>query len=110
MGGDMQPQGHVQVLLNLWLFGMNLQEAGDAPRFHHTGSSEPTGEAMTDGGRLHLESGVDPEVVRDLRRRGHRIEVTLGPFGGYQAIGYDAERDVYVGASDGRKDGQAAGF
>lgn len=110
MGGDMQPQGHVQVLCNLIDFGMNLQEAGDAPRFYHTGSSEPTGEVMRDGGRVALESGIGHEVRRALEGRGHRIEEMIGPFGGYQAILYDAEQDVYYGASESRKDGQAGGY
>jgi len=110
MGGDMQPQGHVQVLCNLLDFGMNLQEAGDAARFHHTGSSEPTGTQMTDGGVLALESGIPMEVRRALAKKGHRMRWAVGPFGGYQAILYDAERDLYVGASESRKDGQAAGY
>ena len=110
MGGDMQPQGHVQVLCNLIDFGMNVQEAGDAARFHHTGSSTPTGERMTDGGELHLESAIGEAVRAELRKRGHRIEHAVGPYGGYQAILYDAKRDLYVGASESRKDGQAAGY
>ena len=110
MGGDMQPQGHVQILCNVLDFGMNLQEAGDAPRFYHTGSSSPTGSVMTDGGILGLERGIGMEVRRDLARRGHRIQETVGRFGGYQAIGYDATRDVYVGASESRKDGCAMGY
>jgi gamma-glutamyltranspeptidase/glutathione hydrolase len=110
MGGDMQPQGHVQILCNLIDFGMNLQEAGDAPRFYHTGSSSPTGSAMTDGGVVALESGIDAEVRRELAKMGHRIEQMVGPFGGYQAIAYDAEHDTYYGASESRKDGQAAGY
>ena len=110
MGGDMQPQGHVQILCNLIDFGMNLQEAGDAARWYHTGSSEPTGEVMADGGRVAVESGVDPQVVRTLAQMGHRIEAMPGAFGGYQAILYDAEQDVYYGASESRKDGQAAGY
>jgi gamma-glutamyltranspeptidase / glutathione hydrolase len=110
MGGDMQPQGHVQILCNLIDFGMNLQEAGDAPRWYHTGSSEPTGGAMTDGGTVSLESGVGLEAVRELSRMGHRIQHVAGPFGGYQAIGYDAKNDVFIGASESRKDGQAAGY
>jgi gamma-glutamyltranspeptidase/glutathione hydrolase len=109
MGGDMQPQGHVQIVLNLIDFGMNLQEAGDAPRVYHTGSSEPTGELMEDGGTLYLESGFPPETVRGLVERGHRIGATLsGAFGGYQAI--KRENGVYTGASESRKDGQAAGY
>jgi len=110
MGGDMQPQGHVQVLCNLIDFGMNVQEAGDAARFHHHGSSEPTGTRMTDGGRLALESGIDMEARRGLAQRGHRVRFESGGFGGYQAIRYDATRDVYLGASESRKDGQAAGY
>ena len=110
MGGDMQPQGHAQVLCNIIDFGMNVQEAGDAARFYHTGSSEPTGSKMTDGGILALESGVSPEVRRDLEKMGHHIEEMVGPFGGYQAIRYDAGNNVYIGASESRKDGQAAGY
>ncbi|MFW6354287.1 MAG: gamma-glutamyltransferase [Verrucomicrobiota bacterium] len=110
MGGDMQPQGHVQIVVNLLDFGMNLQEAGDAPRIYHTGSSEPTGETMTDGGWVGLERGLAPEVVRDLQLRGHRIREFFGPYGGYQAIWRDPATGVYTGASESRKDGQAAGF
>jgi gamma-glutamyltranspeptidase/glutathione hydrolase len=111
MGGDMQPQGHAQVLVNLLDFGMNLQEAGDAPRFYHTGSSEPTGTLMTTGGILHLESGVPDEVRRDLLRLGHRIQdAPVGAFGGYQAIARDPATGVYAGASESRKDGCAIGY
>jgi gamma-glutamyltranspeptidase/glutathione hydrolase len=110
MGGDMQPQGQVQVLCNIIDFGMGLQEAGDAPRFYHTGSSEPTGTQMADGGVLALESGIGFEVQRELARLGHRIQFMSGPFGGYQAIAYDAGNGAYVGASESRKDGQAAGY
>ena len=110
MGGSMQPQGHVQVLVNIIDFGMNLQEAGDAPRIRHGGSSQPTGGYMSDGGIVYLESGFDREVVRELIRRGHRVRPTIGGFGGYQAIMYDAENKVYYGASESRKDGMAAGY
>lgn len=130
MGGDMQPQGHVQVLCNLIDFGMNLQEAGDAARFHHEGSTEPTsalskgeqsstsplnkggseGGIMRDGGTVSFESGVSTEVQRALATKGHNIRVTNDGFGGYQAILYDAKRDLYLGASDYRKDGQASGY
>ena len=111
MGGDMQPQGHVQIVVNLVDFGMNLQEAGDAPRFHHTGSSEPTGTVMTSGGVLHLESGLPVEVYRDLTKRGHRIEeVNPGTFGGYQLIHRHPETGVLAGATESRKDGMAAGY
>jgi gamma-glutamyltranspeptidase/glutathione hydrolase len=110
MGGDMQPQGQVQIIVNIIDFKMNLQEAGDAPRIYHTGSSEPTGEQMTDGGILHLESGFRPEVIQKLMAMGHRIDGNLGGFGGYQAIMWDEKNKVYYGASESRKDGQAAGY
>lgn len=110
MGGAMQPQGHAQILTNLIDFGMNLQEAGDAPRVHHTGSSTPIGEVMTTGGVVNLESGFPATSVRQLQAWGHRIEDALGPFGGYQAIMRDPETGVYYGASESRKDGQAAGY
>ena len=89
---------------------MNVQEAGDAPRFHHEGSSEPTGEVMQDGGVLHLESGIAPEVVRDLGLKGHRITRASGTFGGYQGIWIDHERGVLLGATESRKDGCALGY
>jgi gamma-glutamyltranspeptidase / glutathione hydrolase len=110
MGGDMQPQGHVQILVNLIDFGMNLQEAGDAPRVQHVGSSDPTGSKMSDGGTVYLESGFFPEAVRGLLHRGHKVAATVGSFGGYQAILFDASNHVYYGASESRKDGQAAGY
>ena len=110
MGGATQPQMHAQILVNLIDFGMNLQEAGDAPRMLHSDSSQPTGERMQDGGRVQLESGFDYEVVRELVGRGHHLSWEVGPFGGYQAIGVDPESGVYVGASESRKDGQAAGY
>jgi gamma-glutamyltranspeptidase / glutathione hydrolase len=110
MGGDMQPQGHVQIVVNMIDFGMNLQEAGDAPRIYHTGSSEPTGEQMTDGGILMLESGFPYETIRSLIEKGHRIQWTVGSYGGYQAIMWDPVNKVYYGASESRKDGQAAGW
>jgi gamma-glutamyltranspeptidase/glutathione hydrolase len=110
MGGAMQPQGHAQIVINLIDFKMNLQEAGDAPRIRHTGSSEPTGGIMKDGGTIMLESGIPYESVRDLMHLGHRVRYDMGGFGGYQAILYDAENKVYFGASESRKDGQAAGY
>lgn len=110
MGGATQPQGHVQIVTNLIDFSMNLQEAGDAPRFLHSGSSEPTGERMTDGGRVQVESGIAYETTRELLQRGHKVEMAVGPYGGYQAILYDAVHDVYYGASESRKDGHAAGY
>lgn len=110
MGGAMQPQGHVQVICNLIDFGMNLQEAGDAPRIQHTGSSQPTGEKMTDGGEVSLETGFAYETIRALMKKGHKIGYADGPYGGYQAIMLDSIHKVYYGASESRKDGQAAGF
>lgn len=110
MGGDMQPQGHVQIICNLVDFGMGLQEAGDAARWYHTGSSEPFGTRMDAGGKLSLESGIGDATARRLAEMGHRLGRSPGAFGGYQAIAYDADRDVYIGASESRKDGQAAGY
>jgi gamma-glutamyltranspeptidase/glutathione hydrolase len=110
MGGDMQPQGHVQILVNLIDFGMNLQEAGDAPRYYHSGSSEPTGTLMTTGGTLHLESGVSEQVRRELTSMGHRLSETIGSYGGYQAVAVDNETGVYAGATESRKDGCAMGY
>ena len=89
---------------------MNLQEAGDAPRILHTGSSQPTGETMNDGGNVYLETGVSYEVIRELLGRGHEIGYDRGSYGGYQAILRDLETGVYFGASESRKDGQAAGY
>ncbi len=122
MGGGMQPQGHVQILVNMIDFGMNLQEAGDAPRIRHDGSSEPTGARrlpgstgptlglMDDGGVVYLESGFSRETINALKLRGHQIGLTVGGFGGYQAILRDAVTGVYFGASESRKDGHAAGY
>ena len=106
----MQPQGHVQIVVNMIDFGMNLQEAGDAPRIRHDGSSQPTGEVMTDGGVVNLESGIPYESIRGLLERGHRVESSVGGYGGYQAIMWDEKNGVYYGASESRKDGQAAGY
>ena len=111
MGGDMQPQGHIQIVINLVDFNMDLQEAGDAARFRHTGSSAPTGTVMNNGGVVHFESGVSAEIKRELMRRGHRIqEITPVAFGGYQAIRRNPETGVYAGATESRKDGIAAGY
>jgi gamma-glutamyltranspeptidase/glutathione hydrolase len=110
MGGDMQPQGHAQIVVNLIDFKMNLQEAGDAPRIHHIGSSEPTGQQMTNGGILLLESGFRTEVIQKLMSMGHTIQWDLGGYGGYQAIMWDDKNKVWFGASESRKDGQASGY
>jgi gamma-glutamyltranspeptidase/glutathione hydrolase len=113
MGGDMQPQGHVEVLTNMIDFGMNVQEAGDAARWQHEGDVEPTGETLQpNGGYVEVESGVPYATVRALRAKGHDIRFDVGGYGGYQAIKietHNGER-VYVGASESRKDGQAAGY
>ena len=110
MGGAMQPQGHTQILVNMIDFGLNLQEAGDVPRIRHSGSSQPTGERMRNGGSVAIEPGLPDALTEKLRALGHRVRVRRGGFGGYQAILWDAKRRVYVGASESRKDGQAAGF
>ncbi len=110
MGGSMQPQGHVQIIVNMLDFGMNLQEAGDAARVRHGGSSQPTGEIMTDGGTVFLEDGFDEKARQALEKRGHTLGDSDGSFGGYQAILRDHEQGVYYGASEVRKDGQAAGY
>jgi len=110
MGGDFQPQGHVQIVMNLIDFGMNLQEAGDAPRWDHIGSSTPTGIAKNGKGEIRLESGISAETIRELISKGHKVSFGRGNFGGYQAIMWDNENKVYRGASESRKDGQAAGY
>lgn len=110
MGGGTQPQMHAQIVMNLIDFGMNLQEAGDAPRMLHSGSSEPTGEMMTDGGYLSLENGYSRGTRRDLLNKGHFLREVSGSYGGYQAIMRDLKTGVYYGASETRKDGHAAGY
>lgn len=121
MGGGMQPQGHVQVLVNLVDYGMNLQEAGDAARLHHDGGRQPT-DALAGStadtapvdmlGVLQVEPGIPAATVEALRAMGHRVEVegTGIPFGGYQAIARDPASGVYTGATEMRKDGQASGY
>jgi gamma-glutamyltranspeptidase/glutathione hydrolase len=110
MGGAMQPQGHVQILVNMIDFGMNTQEAGDAHRLRHVGSSQPTGEKMNAGGSVYVEPGFSSETVASLRAKGHIVTITTGIYGGYQAIRRDEQKGVYFGASESRKDGHAAGF
>ncbi len=110
MGGAMQPQGHVQIVVNLIDFGLGLQEAGDAARWQHEGSTDYDRSRMTTGGWVNLESGIPWSVVAELKRRGHDIRVDLGGFGGYQAIRWDAVNKVYHGASESRKDGCAMGY
>tara|TARA_Y100000748_G_scaffold61930_1_gene49809 strand:- start:1551 stop:3245 length:1695 start_codon:yes stop_codon:yes gene_type:complete len=110
MGGAMQPQGHVQIIVNMIDFGMNLQEAGDAPRIRHYGSSQPTDEIMNDGGIINLEYGFSDITINKLKIMGHQVNINTGGFGGYQAIKWDAKNKVYFGASEYRKDGQAIGY
>ncbi len=110
MGGGMQPQGHAQIIVNMVDFGMNLQEAGDAARIRHDGSSEPTGERMSEGGTVHVESGISVQTQEALEARGHTVRADAGGYGGYQAILFDDEEGVYYGASESRKDGHAAGY
>ena len=110
MGGDMQPQGHVQVLTDIIDFGMNVQEAGDAARWHHTGNTEVTGEPSTGIGTVEMESGFAAGVKDELARRGYTVVPGTGNFGGYQAIMWDAKNRVYWGASEMRKDGEAIGY
>tara|TARA_B100000424_G_scaffold264854_1_gene253748 strand:- start:12 stop:1658 length:1647 start_codon:yes stop_codon:yes gene_type:complete len=108
MGGATQPQAHAQIIVNMIDFGLNLQEAGDAPRIVHSGSSQPTDEIMVDGGTLSLESGFGKEIEDEISSLGHKIKYQKGIFGGYQAI--MLKDGVYYGASETRKDGQAAGY
>jgi len=112
MGGGMQPQGHAQIVMNLIDFGMGLQEAGDAPRIQHEGDTEPEGQnvQMKDGGEVELESGFSYETIRALMEKGHHVTFADGQYGGYQAIEWDEKNHVWIGASEGRKDGQAAGY
>jgi gamma-glutamyltranspeptidase/glutathione hydrolase len=111
MGGDMQAQGHAQVVCDLVDHGLDLQQAGNAPRFHHAGSSEPTGTRMQNGGVVQLEQSAPEGVPQELERRGHRVEIAPpSAFGGYQAIGLDAATRQYAGATEPRKDGCARGL
>lgn len=113
MGGGYQPVGHLSIITNVIDFGMNIQEAGDALRWMHQGSSEPTEAAdaqMTGTGTLHIESSIDYDVVRALRARGHTVRIGEAFFGRYQGILRDHEKGVYFGASESRVDGQAAGY
>lgn len=113
MGGAMQPQGHVQIVTNLIDFGMNLQEAGDATRWQHYGSTEPTqlnGDQLTSRGELVIESDIPYQTIRSLMNKGHKVGYDRGGYGGYQAIMWDDKEKVYYGASESRKDGQAIGY
>jgi gamma-glutamyltranspeptidase/glutathione hydrolase len=111
MGGSFQPLGHTEILMNMIDFGMNAQEAGDAPRIDHSGSSEPTGEKKEGSGIVYLESGFPFETIRSLMYKGHKIGYQVpGSYGGYQATRIDPVQKVYFGASESRKDGMAAGW
>ena len=111
MGGAMQPQGHAQIVVNMVDFGMTVQAAGDVARFHHDGSTDPEGgKAMTDGGVVEIETGVSQAIADELTKRGHKVKYSVGPYGGYQAIWRDPVTGAYWGASEFRKDGQAAGY
>jgi gamma-glutamyltranspeptidase/glutathione hydrolase len=111
MGGAMQPQGHAQIVVNMVDFGMGIQAAGDAARFHHDGSTDPEGGApMKTGGVIEIETGVPETIAAELRKRGHTVKYSVGPYGGYQAIMRDPKTGFYWGASEFRKDGQAAGY
>lgn len=113
MGGGMQPQGHAQIVINLIDFGMDLQQAGDAPRIHHDGSTEPQGRVkpMNDGGVLNLEPGFPQATLEALASMGHTLKpASTATFGGYQAIRRDPKSGVYTGATESRKDGHAAGY
>ena len=110
MGGDFQPQGHSQIVMNVIDFGMNIQEAGDAPRWDHKGSSSPRGNKAKNSGKIRVESGISYETIRQLMARGHDVGFATGIYGGYQAILWDAKNKVYRGASESRKDGQVSGY
>ncbi len=110
MGGDMQPQGHVQVLVNLIDFGMNVQAAGDAARIRHLGSAQPTGAPADGVGTVQVESGISKETVAELRARGHNVVRAKGAFGGYQGIMIDWKNRVLHAATESRKDGEAVGY
>ena len=110
MGGDFQPMGHTQIIMNMIDFKMNLQEAGDAPRWDHTGGATPTGNKTINTGMIRVESGIPYTTVRGLMDRGHKVGFARGIYGGYQAILWDDVSKVYHGASESRKDGQAAGY
>lgn len=113
MGGEFQPMGHVQILVNMIDFGMNVQEASDAIRWLHTNSTEPTDafdEYLKDGGLVRFESDIDQIIVDALRAMGHNVEIGGGFYGRFQGILLDHEKGVYIGGSEARADGQAVGY
>ena len=113
MGGAYQPLGHVTLITNIIDFGMNLQESGDALRWNHSGSTQPTDSLQSNPisvGIVGIETSIDPLVVKKLEEMGHKIIVGNGFFGRFQAIMKDPDTGVYYGASESRVDGQAAGY
>ncbi len=108
MGGDMQPQGQAQIISNMVDHGLDLQAAGDSPRWHHEGGMEPTGQQLGHPGELHLEGGVPEATRKALAAIGWRIGDTPGGYGGYQAIERWPGR--YAAATEMRKDGVALGY
>lgn len=110
MGTDMQPLGQAQILVNLIDFGMNLQEASDAPRINHVGSTDPDGTPSKGKGTVYLENGFPSTVITGLQKKGHVIGYDLRGYGGFQGILYDSKNKIYIGASEFRKDGNAAGY
>jgi gamma-glutamyltranspeptidase/glutathione hydrolase len=111
MGGDMQPQGHVEVLVNLIDFGMNVQEAGEFPRVEHVGSATPTGRpGDPDGGTVRAENAMPEAIVQELAKRGHHITRVAVNGGGYQGILIDPKTNVLHGGSEARRDGCAIGY
>ena len=111
MGGDMQPQGHVQVLVNLLDFGMGVQAAGDAPRVEHVGSATPTGKPEDErGGSIQAEAGIPDAVVKELEARGHVVKRVKVNGGGFQGVRIDPKTGVLHGGTESRKDGAAVGY
>lgn len=111
MGGDMQPQGHAQVLVNLIDFGMNVQAAGEAPRVEHVGSATPTGLSERErGGSVEVEAGIPDSVIEGLAARGHQVVPVERNGGGYQAILIDPDTNMLHGGTEARKDGAAVGY
>jgi len=110
MGGDFQPQGHAQVLMNLIDFGMSPQQAGEQPRVEHNGSSTPQGYKTTGAGHVRLERHIPDTVKQALVEMGHEVNDRVGSFGGYQGIWREEDPRRYFGGTDPRKDGCVIGY